>query len=401
MTEADDGTEWAVSEWKDWKDGRHRRRNEYVGDHVGEVADGSARRTITMLEGAFRRAHKRGWLSGDWPAALEDTDLYRILRRYHDSEAAGRRIENGDFARLRAHVGSQRDEVDVSNWRDIERIREVVTERHLRLYLYGEPGTGKTRSGCLVARHWLEERREQGQDDAVILTNIRTLASQVEAAIYVRNWPELKEQMDAEMDDILDEAVRPFLFLFDEASSQASGNGKDGYEASTKLATLVYKIRKYGGALAIIGHDGKDLHPAVRELCKVLHKEDTKVARFYESIKNRQGVAPITPTITGWPDSMWSPNDKDPAPWAWSAASSDGDGEDAEDITAESVFRDLAIWTVVQVKTSNETKDLGFEKIAEKHLYGAYSGEWCRRRWNEYDEGDHAETVAEIQEAIA
>jgi len=403
-SEGDSGGEWAISESKDWKDGRHRRTNSFVLDHAGEVNRQSTRRFLTALENAYQRAARLGWIDSDWPEDVKDTDLYRSIRRNQDTEAFDNRVSEGDYAQLRAHTGSQRDEVDVSGWRDIERIREVVTERHLRLYIYGEPGNGKTRAGCLVARHWLEEMQENTASsdlDPVILTNIRSLAAQQDSCIWVSNWPELQEMMSTEMDDILNETTRPFLFLFDEASSQAAGRGKKGHEASTKLATLVYKIRKYGGAIVSIGHDGKDLHPAVRELCIALEKTDKKVARFYRSVKNRSGVDPITPEITGWPDSMWTPNDKDPAPWSWSDPETGESAENDGHIQSEEEFKELAIWSLVRYRERNQDDAVGWDKYASEYLNGAYSGEWCRRRWNEYRDGSLADTVARVDEVIA
>lgn len=389
---------WAASESRDWVEGRHRRDNDHVLEHAAVVRGRNTRQHLTATRSAFERAVERGWIESDeWPARFENTQTYRERRQMAETEAVSERVENNDGFGLRHHVGSQADEVDVSGWHDIETIREQVSEKHARWYIYGEPGNGKTRSGCLMARHWLQQRREAGADNARVLTNIRTLEGEDEAVTWVSNWGDLKDLTYAEMDAVLAEQVEPFVFLFDEASSQASGGGTDGWETSLKLAVLVYKIRKFGGAVIIIGHDGKDLHPAVRELCKVLHKESKKKARFYATIKNRQGKDPLTPKISGWPDSKWSPNDKDPAPWSWSS----GNDEDAEEITRESAFRELAVWTVVQAKTRNPDQPPSNATIASEHLQGLYSAEWVRRRWNEYDRGELGETVAKVQEVIA
>ncbi len=398
MTREQDSDGWAFSESKDWKDGRHRRENRFVSDEAGEVTDTRARRTLMKLRAAYRRQYRQGRLADDAPASVEDLNLYHDIREYYSSEAFADAVEEGDGQALRSHVGSQNDEVDVSGWHDIETVREIATEQHLRLYEFGEPGTGKTSAGCLVARHWLQERREEGHTDARVLTNIRSLAEQVDACIYVGSWPALQARFEEKMSDVLDENVTPFLFLFDEASSQASG-GKDGYEASTKLATLVYKIRKYGGALIIIGHDGKDVHPSIRLLCTVLEKESKKQARFYNTVKNRKGKDPITPEITGWPDSKWSPNDKDPAPWSWSDDANEESADSDGHIAREEAYREMAIWTVINERTGSG-QPLSFEKIADRRLDGLFSAEWCRQRWNEYDGGQHGEVVGNVTEAI-
>ncbi len=399
------GDGWAYSESKDWKDGRHKRDNSHVRPHAGIVKDRQTRRHLTVCRRVYERAYREGWIDSDeWPARFEDTQAYRDRLAYHETETFSDRLEAGDEGGLRHHVGSQSEKVDVSGWHDIERIRNIAAERHMRLYIYGEPGCGKTRSACTVARHWLEQRRDDGHHDAYVVTNIRTLVGEDESIVWVNNWAELQERIDRDLEEVLEDNVTPVLFLFDEASSQASGNGRDGHEASTKLATLVYKMRKFGAAIVIVGHDGKDLHPAVRELCTVLHKADKKVARFYESISNRTPQRPITPEINGWPDSMWQPNDKDPAPWSWDDGSSDDPAENGEHIARDDAFRELAIWTVIHERTRELDEDeqrLSFEKIAQKRLDGAYSGEWCRRRWNEYDGGEHGDVVAGVQQAIA
>lgn len=398
------GGEWAGSESKDWKDGRHKRSNANVRSHAGIVRDRQTRRHLTAMRRVYDRAYREGWIDSSWPERFEDTQVYRDRLAYHETETFSDRLEGGEAAALRHHIGSQAEKVDVSGWRDIERIRDLAIERHLRLYIYGEPGNGKTRSACTVGRHWLDERRAEGHHDAYVVTNIRTLVGEDESIKWVSNWAELQGRVDRDLDEVLADQVTPVLFLFDEASSQASGNGKDGHEASTKLATLVYKMRKFGAAIVIVGHDGKDLHPAVRELCLVLHKKEKKVARFYESVNNRKPKGPLTPEINGWPDSMWKPNDKDPAPWSWDDGSSDDPVENGEHIARDDAFRELAIWTVIHERTRDLAADeerLSFDKIAARRLDGAFSGEWCRRRWNEYDEGDHGEVVGNIQQAIA
>lgn len=374
-----DGDDWAISEATDWKQGRHKRSNDWVRDHAGEVGNRQTRQTLSKIENAYQRAYDRGWLaSDDWPASVEDTELYRRIRTHYETETYARRVED-DPDKLRAHVGSQSDEIDVSGWDAIETIRREIVDAHLRLYIYGEPGTGKTRSGCLVARHWLDARRREGESDARILTNIRSLAAEQDPVTHVSNWPALREEIDQTASDMMAREGDPFLFLFDEASSQASGSGKDGYEAKKKLATLTYKIRKYNGSLCIIGHDGKDLHPAVRELAKVLQKETKKKAQLYESINNRNPEQPITEQIVGWPDSKWSPDEHDPAPWAWSV---DDDADPADSVDA----RDYAVYHAVRAR------EAGVSVSETAEIVGKSDG-WVSSRHNGWKRGEEEEDI--------
>lgn len=401
MSDGGSGDDWASSEAKDWKDGRHKRENEYVLPHAGQIEDRDTDEMLTVLELVYQRAHERGWLGDGWPASVQDLSDYRELRTVAESETFARRVDEGAGAQLRQHVGSQTDEVDVSGWDDIERIRSVVGQHPLMLYIFGNPGTGKTAASLRAARHHVLQVEDATDDRVEIGTNIRTAVEQTERIDrWVRNWADLKGWMIEDEETVLAGGAKPKIFIFDEASSHASGGGEDGYQTAAKLAVLCYKIRKYGGSIIIIGHDGKDLHPAVREMCTVLHKTEKKDGRFYESVKNRTGKDPITPPISGWPDTKWSYNDKDPADWSWSDSNDEETPESAENgITRELAYDEFAIWSVVKEREKEDP--LSFEKIAARKLQGHRSGEWCRKKWKAYQNGEHRDIVARLDEGIA
>lgn len=392
-----DSSEWAFSEANDWKEGRHKRANEFVREFAGEVEDRDRREWLRALEQAYERAYRRGWLSESAPASIKDLALYRELRGAAETETFSRRVDEGAGEKLRAHVGSQSDEVDVSGWDDIEQIRAIAAQRPFMLYIYGEPGTGKTASALKITRHHVDQAEEYIE----VGTNIRTAVEQTDRIDrYVRNWDELQDWMIKDEQAVMSGGVTPKIFIFDEASSHASGGGMDGWETMIKLATLIYKIRKYGGSIIIIGHDGKDLHPAVRELCQVLHKTEKESARFYETIKNRSGKDPITPEISGWPDTKWDYEDLDPAPWSWSRDSGeDGVEGGAGDITRELAYKEMAIALIVKERQSESP--LSHAKIAKQKLNGMYSPEWVRQKWNEFEAGHHREIVGIWEEETA
>ena len=381
----DDGSnsgEWAASESKDWKDGRHRRDNRHVHAHAGEVPDRRTRRHLTALTSVFERASQNGKLEigASDPDTFEETEEYRRIMSYHATEGFGDAIAEGDAAGVRHYVGSQEDTPDISGYRAIQSIEDLVTGDASMLYVYGHMGNGKSMFASLVAEIW----KRQMPDSAEVAANSRT----IDAATGITSWPALNDWMiESESTILAGEATRK-LFIFDEASSQASGRGKDGYDASTKLATMCYKIRKYGGSLIIIGHDGKDVHPAVREMCTAFHKTGKKTGQFYEEVKNRKGRDPITRPLEGipLPQKRWQPNTYDLADWSWRTAEDDG-------IEAEDAFEKMAIWTVIQCKQDG----LSDRDTAEFVPFGKSK---VNRVWNDYEDGtqyqDVADTVTEV-----
>jgi len=139
--------------------------------------------------------------------------------------------------------------------------------------------------------------------------------------------------------------------------------------------------------LIVIGHDGRDVHPLVRELATCVHKEGLKEATFYEDVKGRSGVNPIL-SVSGIPETDWRYDDKEPTTWSWSA-----EGEEDDEVDPADLSRKLAVYTVITAKESNP--DRPNHEIAE---FVPYSAEWVRQRWNEYqDDGEHRNVVGDVE----
>jgi len=375
------GDEWAFSEGKDWKDGRHERDNHHVHAHAAEVPQKRTRRALSVARAAFERAHRNGWLGDDWPATFEETQFYRDIMGYHATEGFSEAVEDGDSSAVRHYVGSQEDEPDLSGMRTIQTIEDLITGDASMLYIFGHMGNGKSMAASLFAEIW--DRNTEG---GKIATNSRT----VDAAKWISTWPSLNEWMVEDEETVLAGNATPKLFILDEASSNVSGRGSDGYDASTKLAVLVYKIRKFGGSLIIIGHDGKDVHPAVRELCTAFHKTDTKTGQFYREVHNRKGRDPITRPLDGipLPDKRYQPNTYDTAPWSWSSQS----GED-DDIEADDAMEMMTTWTIVQCKEDGLSD-------RETAKFVPFSKSKVNRVWNDVkdtrERAEIADTVTEV-----
>ncbi|GGK56687.1 hypothetical protein [Haloarcula sebkhae] len=389
----DDGNDlYTPAQFREYQDGYGQRDPDEVHQHAGIVRDEKLSRYLSILETHYDPRHCDR--PGKMPGQAKDLSHVREIVRIEGTETARRAMANGDMQSLKHFTGDAGQRADISGIKAIDQLRAQMTGPAPMFYEWAEPGTGKSNFACLLGQLW----KEQHPPDALVASNIRTLEETDEWTDsdgdrrdgWLANYGELNEWLKQDGDPMHNEQV-PKLFIFDEASSNAGGSGSDGYETKTKLGPLTYKIRKYGGSLIIIGHDGRDVHPLVRELGVCVHKEGLKEATFYEDVRNRKGVNPIF-SVSGIPETDWRYDDKEPTTWSWSSGEDGGDEVDPADLSQK-----LAIYTVITAKQSEP--DRPNHEIAD---FVPYSAEWVRQRWNEYqDDGKHRNVVGEVTELTA
>lgn len=374
---AGDSDAWAFTEGKDWKDGRSRRENPYVHDHAGEVDRDTTREVLTAIRQAFERAMDRGWIDIEGEASIqhvEDLAKWQHLEEHARTEQFAAAVDEGDAEAIRAMVGSEQRRPDLSGYRTLEQLRDIVGAPAFIGYMWAPPGAGKTNFGCLLGEIWSHEHPE-----GEVATNIRSLE---QADRWIQTYPSLVDWLTGDADDWTGEGEGTRkLFIFDEASSHASGRGAQGYETAKKLGPLLYKIRKYGGSLIIIGHDGRDVHPAVRALGKAIHKEDLKRATIYESVHNREGEDEIF-SLEGIPQTSWSYDDKEATSWNW--------GEDENELEREAMdlAEDMADERV-QDRVEDELLEVA---VKAKRAGQSYSD---LEEWHPWSRGKLGEKVSE------
>lgn len=381
---------YTPAQYREYQEG-YGQRESNVHDHTALVRDPKLSRYLSVLDTHYdpREAER----PAEMPGQSKNLDHVRDMVRIEATEAGRKAMENGDMQTLKHHTGDQGQRADVSGIKAIDALRAQMTGPAPMFYLWAEPGAGKSNFGCLLGQLW----REQQDADAVVASNIRTLEETDQWSVeggdvrdgWLANYGELKEWLTQDGDPMHNEQ-RDKLFIFDEASSNAGGSGSDGYDTKKKMGPLAYKIRKYGGSLIVIGHDGKDVHPLIRELGTAIKKDGLKEATFYEDVQNRKGVREIM-SITGIPETDWRYDDKEATTWSWSS------GDDGEEVDPEALTRKLAIYTVITAKEANPDKPNG--EVAE---FVPYSTEWVRLRWNEYQhDGEHRDVVGEVRELTA
>jgi len=381
---------------------QYREHQEQYGErdpdaypHVGLTRENRLSRFLATLSNEYDPTVLSEEKAAEMPGVAEDTEMHRRIRRMEATETARAALENGDMQTLKHLTGDTGQRADVSGIKAFETLKSFMRGPAPMFYEWAEPGAGKTNFALFLGQLW-----KRDNPNGLVASNIRTLKESDEwedddgetRSGWLSNFGELEEwmQQDGEPEPGSHSQQTPKLFIFDEASSSAGGGGNDGYQTKQKMGPLAYKIRKYGGSLIVIGHDGKDVHPLIREMGVCVHKEDLKRATFYEDVKNRSGVDEIE-TVEGIPETDWRYYDKEATTWSWHKGS-DGDEEGPQDVA-----RRTAIATVILAKEAEPEKPN--REVSE---FVPYSTEWVRQRWNEYQQdGEHRNVVGEVTELTA
>lgn len=377
MSDNGDGDSWAFSESRDWLDGRHEREPNSP-PHPGEVRDRATRETLTAAYQAFERMARKGRIRSSIQHITENSS-FNDIREFHAAESVAHAVETGDASRMRHLVGSREPSADLSGLRTIKTLEEIVNRQPMLIYMIGVMGAGKTMFAGLLGELW-----EIENPNGNIASNVRTLDS----AEWLNEWGAVEEWAEEPEETVLAGEITPKLYILDEGSSVAAGHGEQGYLAQMRLGRFVLKMRKYGVDVIIIGHDGKDVIPSIRELAIICKKTGKKNAQFWQDVNNRKVRDPVTPELTGipLPDRAWQANTYDLANFFW-------DDQDGNELSKDAI-KEAHLFTVIKGKEQGLTD----RELAE---FVPYSREWVRTRWKEYDEeGLHKNTVGNIEAVI-
>lgn len=393
----DDNDVYTPAQFREHQDG-YGVRDADAHAHTGIVRDPAVSRYLSILNENYDPT-----VADDpdaMPGHADELEEIQEIRGIAATETARTALDGGDMPTLKHLTGDQQQRADVSGMKAIDALRETVTGPAPMFYIWAEPGAGKTNFAFLLAQLW----KQAHGSEALVASNVRTLMESdpwppardgdgeyapLEANHlaesndgWIPNFGHLTEWIEQDGTPPRDYDQRPKLFIFDEASSSAGGSGNSGFQTKAKMGPLAYKIRKFNGALIVIGHDGKDVHPLIRELGVAVKKDAQKDATFYDDVQNRRGVGERF-AVTGIPETDWRYDDGEATAWSWSTPSDD----DEDDPTAE----DMATWTAIRCKEQGMTGG----EIAE---YLPYSRSWVDTRYREYrDKSKWQDALARVE----
>ncbi|MFP9192990.1 hypothetical protein ACLI4Q_15220 [Natrialbaceae archaeon A-CW1-1] len=387
---ADQQALYTTAQAREHQEGYSDRENREIHDHGGIIRDEQVSRALSI------RAIHYDPLEADrpdkMPGQCKDLRKHRDIRMVEGTETFRQALENGDMPTIKHMVGDTSQRADVSGMKAIGKVDNLIDGPAPVVVVLGEMGAGKTDFACLLAQRW----RDLNRSDSLLGTNIQSLEEKnrwVDDDGDVQDgWiPDYGTMMEwVEQDgDPLEHSQRPKLFIGDEFSSSASGSGEQGYQTRMKMAPLVYKIRKYGGALIYIAHGERSIHPMLWRVGTIVKKVSQKKAIIADSISNAK-LAGIEGEIEGIPPTDFRYNTKEASDWSWSRY-----GEETDEMQADEAAKATAIWTVIRCKEEGMTD-------RETAKYVPYSHGWVNSRWNEFrNDGLHKETLGKVEEVIA
>lgn len=300
-------------------------KNTEILPHTGLVNNPDTLELMNLFESAYD-GNQEGM-----PYRFKDTELGKQLRKSEATKTATEAIREGNISQMKFISGKQSYNIDATSLHALVALRERLQKPAYVQYLFGHMGNGKTDFATLEGELG---KRELGYE---IGSNIKSLE---EKDKYVPNYGELLKwlaegQEVKSIDEIIenDIDVTDKLFIFDEASSHASGYADDAYETQKKLGVMVKKMRKVGCRLIVIGHTGKDLHPDIRRLAECAKKVSKKTVEFYSTVTENGKGEGLKDSVSGIPKTNWDSYDTNEITnWNWSDVPQDEKEELADEL---------------------------------------------------------------------
>lgn len=258
--------------------------------------------------------------SKDYPARAENTKRYKKIVKKNASKNLQQAIRNGDTNTIHHFLGVQNLDVTMEGGREYEKISRWVARETAINYIAGHMGYGKT-DFAILCGEWWTYRMSQSDVTLQLASNIQSLTvpypirNKYNLEIkYIDNQPDLAEWIEKDHDKKVFKR-----FIFDEASSHASGYSRDAKNVVKQLSSMVKLMRKNGGNMDIIGHTGKDVHPDIRRLADYVEKEGKKDAAVFENVDNAEGEDKKF-DLKKIPQTTWGYDTKEESKWEWGTA---------------------------------------------------------------------------------
>ncbi len=318
---------YSAMELREYIEGNHSKENKHLNVHGGLVEDEGILEIMNYMESRWPkiREHIKNRNEGGRknksvdenrlkstregcsknkrrfgvPESFEDSRMGKTLRKNQATKRANSAVLNKNASVMKNIVGWNEMNVDASGISVLNMLRKRVRQPGYTCYIFGKLGSGKTDFALLLSEVWKMET------SGMIGSNIKSLEEKDE---LIMCFSDLKEWVSN---------GGKKLFVFDEASSHASGYAGQAHSARKLLGRLLRKFRKNSTALIIIGHTGKDIHPDIRRLVvDKIEKVSKKEAKFWEKLDDGKGED-VELKLSSIPKTALSYDTKEESDWSW------------------------------------------------------------------------------------
>ena len=265
----------------------------------------------------------------DDPYYAWETKRYKQIVKLHASQRLSTAVQNGNKSIINHFLGVVDTNTSLSHIQVYERFRNWVSREASVTYIAANMGYGKTDFALLMAEIWKSSLEGSTKNGKPVRLEVASNVKSCQQTKSITTQPDLAEWMEDRGDD--EEEVFK-LFVFDEASSHASGYTKDASKVQQQLSSMIKLMRKNGGNIIIIGHTGKDVHPDVRRLSDFVQKESKKEAVVFEDVREGAGND-MKFELSEIPPTSWRFDTKEESTWEW--ASGGAGGKDMTQIACE------------------------------------------------------------------
>jgi hypothetical protein len=360
-----------------------------LDEHGGLVQDGRVLDVLSTLQEAYDPAeYLDDETARQMPRNIADTDVWESVMAVAANRAASRAVSTGDIRTAEFLTGSQDWSSDQSGMHTRSRLERWLceTEQTRVVYIAAPMGRGKTSLAVsflqVVWRNYQRARESMKE-----MVDADDLPPGVSFDDVLPPEPEFCANFDVDAPDASDAAVAEVhnyddllaeqgpgsgwipadassdderWLIIDEASTELTAqSGENAQKVAEIFAPFVKKMRKKGVNLIVIGHDGGDVHVAIRSIADFVDKASTKSAAVYRSIKNRDGQGHLF-DLNRIPDATWAYDTDDVAEWSWGSA----EGEDG-DVLDDETRRELRDQNIRRIYAS-------IEEVTQSDLADAY-----------------------------
>jgi len=325
-SEREDSLRAAAEELREYSRGSLEESSHRDVDRTAGLVRESGVRDLLIFA---RQAYERHSTQED--PDYHSTRWYQIRLDRAASRTATRAVESGNISQMTYIRGWVEYESDVSGLHAIRQMENwlCASENTKLVYIAALMGRGKTDLALTllqVARHYFDRLRDAAPAEVEVpevelAANLDVETGEDGPEVRtIQSFDDLLEWTDGGSSD--DER----WFIFDEASTELTAqSGANAQDVAEVMAPFVKKMRKVGINMIVIGHDKRDVHPAIRSMADFVDKTGLKTCSVYSGIKNREPAGHMF-DLSGIPPTSWEFDTDDMAEWSWGDALGEVEG---------------------------------------------------------------------------